>query len=461
MTTHSFRIVFILGLALSCTVLGLAPPPAQAPAAAMPAMALTIFTVAMLATGAVPEFIAAIIFFTVAAVIAVAPPEAIFSGFHSNALWLVFSGLVIGAAAERTGLGKWIAQAFIKRIGNSYGRMIAAIILGATAMSFVIPSSIGRFSIMVPVVAAIAKESGYPAGSNRYIGAILAAVFGGFFISLGVLPANLINIVMVGAAETMHDLNITYGEYLLMNMPVLGVVKGVLIGALVLLIFRPKAPPETPRVSPPAPLSDEGRKLGMILIFALVVWATDSVHGVAPGWVALTAAAICLLPGIQLVPPQVFAEKVNFVTVLYIASVLGIGAVLSHSGAGELLSRLIVGVSRVEGQSPAYGYFAVSALSTLLPTVATLPGSIAILTPVAGDIAAATGLDVKIAAMAQLNGMSSVLFPYQAPPLLVGLTFGGVTVAQSLKLLLPLSIITILVLVPMNFIWWRWLGYIQ
>ncbi len=39
-----------------------------------------------------------------------------------------------------------------------------------------------------------------------------------------------------------------------------------------------------------------GKRLLVILGFALLLWVTDNVHGISPAWVALGAAIVCLLP---------------------------------------------------------------------------------------------------------------------------------------------------------------------
>ena len=60
--------------------------------------ALVLATVGMLATGIVSEQLAVLIFFFFAMIGSVSAPEVVFSGFYSSAFWLVFGGLVIGAA---------------------------------------------------------------------------------------------------------------------------------------------------------------------------------------------------------------------------------------------------------------------------------------------------------------------------------------------------------------------------
>lgn len=53
-------------------------------------------TILLWATSLLPEFITALLFFTVAMVAKIAPPDVIFGGFASSAFWLVFSGFVLG-----------------------------------------------------------------------------------------------------------------------------------------------------------------------------------------------------------------------------------------------------------------------------------------------------------------------------------------------------------------------------
>ncbi len=59
---------------------------------------LVLLVVGALATGVIPEQITILIFFLLTMLMEVAPPQIVFSGFVSGAFWLVFGGLIIGAA---------------------------------------------------------------------------------------------------------------------------------------------------------------------------------------------------------------------------------------------------------------------------------------------------------------------------------------------------------------------------
>jgi len=83
----------------------------------------------------------------------------------------------------------------------------------------------------------------------------------------------------------------------------------------------------------PTPMRPEERRLAIILIAALVLWATDFAHGIHPGWVALAAGLACLLPMVGVVSPSVLNEKIRLGSFFYIAAVLRHGAALSQSGS--------------------------------------------------------------------------------------------------------------------------------
>jgi di/tricarboxylate transporter len=458
--TSEIRFMIVLVAAALCLAIGLAPAPAGVPDKALPAVALIGFTVTMWATGALPEFVASLLFLCISTVAVIAQPTAIFAGFSSPALWLVFGGLIVGAAADRTGLGLWVARAGFSRVGAGYGSMIAAVLIGSLLLSILVPSSVARLAIILTPVMAVARQAGLAPGSRGFEGAVIAVVFGNYLIGHGFLPANLTNILLLGNAGTMYGIEVSYGEYLLMNLPVIAVLRGVLVWALVVWMYRPETELKPVNSLEAPPLNDDGRKLLVIVAFALAVWGTDFVHGVAPGWVALVVAVICLMPGIDLVPSRLFVEKINMVTILFVAAVLGIGPVLLESGGGALLGSLIADLAGWEGQSPFYGYHAISVVSFLVALISNVSGSIAVVTPTVADLSQATGLPMKVAAMAQLNGLSSVLFPYQALPLMVGLAMGGVPMIKVVKFSVALSIIGLILLTPLNFAYWQWLGYI-
>ena len=218
------------------------PVPAGTGPQVLPALALTVFTVGLWATGSLPEHITAVVFFVLALALGVAPPEVVLSGFWSSAFWLVAGGLIIGVAADRTGLGRFLAHAFVRRLSASYPRLITGIVLGAVVLAFLIPSAIGRLIILMPIILSLADKLGFAPGTRGRTGMVLATTMGSFFIPLTILPANLPNVVLAGVADSLYGLKITYGAYLLMNFPVLGALKALALVAVTCFFFNDPIP---------------------------------------------------------------------------------------------------------------------------------------------------------------------------------------------------------------------------
>ncbi len=458
MTARRTIVVLILA-AVALTILGLPLPTDTAPEV-RPAMALTVFIIGMWASGSLPEHLTAIAFFLLAMIFSIAPPGVIFSGFQSSAFWLVFGGMILGVAADATGLGRTIAHALSGNLDTTYPKLISGIVLVSVALAFLVPSAIGRMIILTPIILGLADQLDFKTGSSGRTGMVLATTFGSFFVPLTILPANLVNVVLAGAADTLYGVSINYGEYLLMHLPITGLIKGAVIVALICIIFPERMPDrrhtrgESPRLSP------EGRRLTVIVGFALIAWITDFVHGVPPGWIALVAAFACLLPGIGVLGTDDMRKSTNLASLLYVAAILGLGAVVASSGTGALIADGLLAVARFDPATPGYNYAAFSAVGIVLCTFATLPGAIVVLAPFADQVAEATGLPLLTVLMILVNGFSTLFLPYQSAPILVGLRLGGATMTQAARITLPLAAITICILLPLNYLWWQWLGYL-
>ncbi len=80
--------------------------------------------------------------------------------------------------------------------------------------------------------------------------------------------------------------------------------------------------------------------------------------------------------------------------------------------------------------------------------------------PLAADLAEATGLSIQTVLMLQVPAFSTPLLPYQAPPLIVAMQIGRLRSTEAIKLVLAIALVTLAILLPLDFLWWRLLGAI-
>ena len=436
----------------------LVPPPAGVSVETMHAAGLVVLVIGLWALGTVPEYIAALLFFALAMLLAIAPAEVVFSGFASGTLWLVLGGLVIAEAVRCTGLGERFARSLLARIKLSYRGLIIAVVLVASVLCFVMPATIGRVLLLLPIMGAVAENAGLPRGSTGYSGVALAVMMTSYQVGTAILPSNAPNLVLAGAAETLYATPLIYAEYLLVQFPVMGLLKAVVIVALICWLF----PAETRRGGEtPAqpPMSGEERRLSVILFLALVLWATDFIHGIHPGWIGLAAGVLALLPRIGAMPMTSFAHNVSFGPFFYIAAVLGVGGLMSESGVSAMLGEAAQSALQLKPGQDALNFGILALLSTFAGVLVTNPAQPALMAPLAGHFAEAAGWPLKAALMTAAVGFTTLILPYQVPPVMVGVQIAGIHVRTVLRLSVPLMLVSFGILLPLDYAWWRLIGY--
>lgn len=422
----------------------------------LPSLVIGI-TILLWATSLLPEFITALLFFTVAMMAKIAPPDVIFGGFASSAFWLVFSGFVLGVAIRKTGLADRAARALSSRLTDSWPLMVASVVLLSYALAFVMPSNMGRIALLMPVVAAMAKRAGIKDGTRAWYGLALAVGFGTFQLSATILPANVPNLVMSGAAEGAYGIHLNYLPYLLLHTPVLGWLKGALLIVLICGFFpgKPQAPRE---LTPPEPMSRAEKRLAWMLAVVLVMWVSESWHGIGPAWTGLAAAVITLLPRIGFISGDEFASGVNFRTCLYVAGILGLAMTVTQTGIGDAVGEALLHVMPLDPQAPFTSFLALTGITTALNFIMTANGVPALYTTLAQSFSEATGFPLLSVIMIQVLGYSTPLLPYQASPIVVAMALGKVPARAGMLLCIALALATYFVLLPLDYAWFSVLG---
>lgn len=431
---------------------------ASVPAAAAAGGALALVVVGMWATRFTSEHMTALLFFLAAMVFDIAEPGAVFAGFSAGAFWLLFGGMILGSAVGRTGLGARLARTMALRLGVSYTGLLIGIAAVALALSFVMPSSTGRVVLLMPVAVSLAEAFGFGPDSKGRLGITVTAALSAVVPGFGILPANVPNLVMLGGADTLYGLEITYAEWLLIHFPVLGFLKAAAIVLVARVLFPADLVSAVEDDSGHRPLSAEEKRLAILLAAALLLWATDFLHGIAPSWVALAAGLACFLPPFRLMEQEEIAQAIQIRPLIFIAGVLSLGPVVTSTGFADVLAGEFLSVAGLRPGENAMNFATIvgaSIATTLLGTAPTVP---AVWTPLAEGLAQATGMPLKSVVMLQVLAFSTLILPYQVPPAVVGLQLGKVPLKPGIIATLWVAVITLVVLLPLDYLWWEALG---
>jgi hypothetical protein len=321
------------------------------------------------------------------------------------------------------------------------------------------PSNMGRITLLMPIVMALADRAGLREGSPGRIALALAVGLGTYELSASILPANVPNLIMTGAAERAYGVHFNYLPYFFLHAPVIGLLKGIIIVICLVLMFP----------ASPAPIEGEAervewtaaeRRLTVILLVTLLLWITDSWHGVRPAWVGLVAACLCLLPRVGFLNSGEFVAGVDVRTCIYLAGILGLAAVVAWSGLGNEIGNALIPHLPLDPAHPASAFASIIGLASAMNFVVTANGLPAVFTPLAQLLAEHAGLSLSTVLMSQVFAYATPLLPYQAAPLVVAAGLAKVPTRAALMACLVIGLISFVVLGPLNYLWFRALGWI-
>lgn len=422
-------------------------------AAGLGAAAITLF-----ATRAVPEIVAAFGIFLLALGLGIVPREVVFSGFMSSGFWLLVSGIVLGAAITSTGLAARISERLIAVTGPSYPRAILIVAAAGFALGILIPSTMPRIIVMIPVAAAFAKRLGLSPDGTGAIGLVATAAAATLLPTYTILTANLPTIVQVGAMDQLYGVHSTYSGYLLQQWPV-NALRFVLLVALMAGFTRETITPDNGDTEQEA-ARPEQRRLLLVLTIAILLWMTDFAHGIPTAWVALTAAAITIWPRFGMLKSSAMREQIDLTPAIFFASIVTVVATARAAGLDQVLADAVIGALPLDPDGGLGSIYGVYGVSVILSHLTTAPAAPAVLVPFAESLSQATGLSLEVISMTQIIGIATPLIPYQAPPLIVAMSLSKVPNAVFFRLCLWLAFAVTVVGIPLTYFWWRLIGFV-
>jgi di/tricarboxylate transporter len=419
---------------------------------------LLVLTIGFWATNAIPAHITALLLMVGATVFGGAPLTVAFAGFTSTAFWLVFAGAVIGVAMDRTGLTERIAKIVAARLPANYWRTLLWVGAVSALLAFVFPSSTSRIVMLVPIACALAGKLGFAPRSNGSHGIVLTAIFATVFAGYAILPSNLANMVLAGTTESLYGVALPYSYYLLMLFPVLGILGTLLVVAAALIVFPDRATehPGDPVVL--EPWSGPQKRLAALIVLMLAFWLTDTWHHISPAWVGMAAAIVVLLPRAGFLRSAELPKEVNFSILFQVAGTLSLAAIIAHSGLVADFAPIFVKLARFAPDEQFLSYIAFTLSAAVMNLLATPAGLPALLSPVAGQVAAATNFPLVTVQLSQMLAVAVLIFPYQIPPVLMGFQLGNIDHGRALRYMATVAATLVTVLIPLNFLWWRLIG---
>lgn len=400
------------------------------------------------------EYLSFMVFLTTVLLVNLAPADIVFSGFSSPAFWLTFAGIPIGLAIQKTGIALRISEHLVKIFTGSYLVMLSGMALFGILIAFIMPSSSGRVILILPVLIAFARANGYDTGSKGYMGILIAGIFASNIAGFTILPSNLPNIILMGTASSLYHINLSYSRYFMLNFPILGLVKIILMLIVVRFMFNEKPSDINKKISTRSnTFTLPEIRLSLYITVLLIAWLSESITHLSPAWPALVIATICLMPKIGLLDHRNFMKEANMELSFYVGGLVGLSAVINYTGLGAVLGEKLINAFPYTAHHSFLNYYLLVILSTLVGLLTTLPGIPAFITPIANHLAQVTHLPLTAILTIQTVSYSMFILPYQSPPMMAAIAIGKLPFKTILKMCLIITALSFILIMPLDYLW--------
>jgi sodium-dependent dicarboxylate transporter 2/3/5 len=399
----------IAAMVLLFAVVMLAPTPAGLTDQGQRALAVTVLTVILWTTEALPIAVSGLVGIVLLVLTgAVSDVTDAFYGFSQPVAYFLIGILSLGLAVHQSGLAQRMALFLMRGAGGSPRMLYVQMLFSFAALTFALPSASTRGAIMVHIYEGVMGHW-HISWAHPLNKAVMMAL--GALNRLGSTALLAGGVTPVVASGLLGDFSWT-AWFILMSVPF---YTNLIVGGIILYLhyqagFRLKDDIDLRELTLGQVRPSE-IKAGIIVLITAVLWFTDFAHGLHPAVPALIALILVLMPGIGLLSWQEFERGLGWSNFFVLATSLTLAQALASTGAAAWFSDTLVGgVIGLQGQ-PLLALLVLALCFALarivLPNIA---GYLALVIPVAMATGTALGLNPLVCGMAAVVVGDSVVY---------------------------------------------------
>lgn len=296
-------------------------------------MAFSLMTVIFWAFGiAQPGYVSGL-YLLLLAVFKVAPTTLIFSTWTTSMMYLIIGAYLIAVAVKESGLGERIAYKFIVKYVSSFKSIIVSIFALTFILALLIPHPWPRAFLIMSVMAVVVKSADIPRED---------AVKIGFTVFTASIPVSMIfltgdaSINPLAAASCDPEPVGWLKWFEVMGLPM--IVTSIITMVMILFMFKPTKEVNVnkteilEKLEAMGPMSGKELRTAVWVTLAIILWMTDTLHGIDIGWVTLFIAMGMAMPKIGgILTPQSWSG-VPVQTLIFLTAAVAIGRVGGATG---------------------------------------------------------------------------------------------------------------------------------
>ena len=378
--------------------------------------------------------------------------QRIFSFPLSANFLTIVSSFLLSAGVVNSGVAKKLANDFLNRYCSNLVRLVIAAGLLNALLAAVIPQPVPRITLLGSIYFVLLKEQNVTAEQRR---AVLMSVFVMATSTAMILKNG--DVVLNAAALSINNVDLTQMEWLrYMTLP--SILASVLLAAV--YIFYQKKHLHASIVmdrSKWEPLTRQGKITCLLMVIIVVLWVTESVHGISQAYVSLAGVAIMFLLGI-LKTPDLKSVKIGLL--LFLTAEFALGNVLADSGIAASISEILLRVM----PSSDNVYLPLLLLTLSIYVLHTLfggaMGALAVSLPIVNALWGNVLGPEVISLTALVLVTCHYVFPYNQMTILVGYGQKYYEFRDVMRFAVVLTILVTVMIFGIYLPWWKLTGFI-
>lgn len=296
--------------------------------------------------GVLPEYATGLIMVVLFAVVADVGITTSMSGFASETWWLLVGAFGLGAGMKLSGLMERMARAIVRTFPSTFSAQVAGFVAAGSLIGPLVPSLAAKVSILEPIALGIGEALGYERFGKPMQGLFLAVFTSVRSIALLAISASIVGYAFLATFPDDARAQFDMAHWALAALPWFVVATGLNYAAIV-AIYRPRsdgacvpssnahnpeptAAPAKDTDAKPSPMSRHEKQMCAIILIAVVLWATQPLHGIGPHIVALVGFVCTIACGI--LGPRGMRESISWEALVFIGTAFGLSAVFAEAG---------------------------------------------------------------------------------------------------------------------------------
>ena len=265
-------------------------------------------------TEAIPNYLTSLVIILAIVLTGVTTQKVAFAQLGHPVMWLNILSFVLASMLVKTRVAKRFALWFVLKFGKSARGIFFSFIVINIVLSAFISATTAKASILLPIFMVVAAIYGASDGNRNNFGRnlVLQNLFQINVGATGFLTGSGAHLLAISLFMGAYGSGIGYSEWFVACFPltVIMILIGWFIGTKVIFPMKPEE--RKPQIEggmqrlqseldAMGKMTVEEYKAIAIFVGVLLLWATDSLHGIDATVVAFIGAVVALMPGIGVV----------------------------------------------------------------------------------------------------------------------------------------------------------------